>query len=258
MKGDRRTSPEAYDVLLRGNELFLRFTSEDNARARDLYREAMELDPSYARAHANLALTYSIDVQFRWTENREESVRLGFASAEEARRLDESLPQVHFTLANLHGADNRWELSYQSARRAVELEPSYSDGWAILAGTTTFIGDLDEAKSAIDQAMRLNPNYSYVYLWLEGRILFLMGRLEEARIRLEESVSRNPAFDQGHILLSAIYGALGRVDDARWQAEEALALRPDFSIADYLDRGFRNPEHHQRFADGLRRAGLPE
>ena len=257
MQSASGTSPEAYDLLLRGNELFFRFTREDNARARDLYREAMELDPGYARARANLALTYSMDVQFGWTDDREEWLQLGLAYAEEARRLDESLPQVHFTLAQLHGAESRWELSYQSARRAVELEPSYADGWAAVAGTITYMDRLDDAKAAIEQAMRLNPNYSYVYLWLEGRILFLMDRLEEAAARVEESITRNPAFDQSHILLAAVYGALGRIEDAKWQAEEVLALHPDFNISKILDRGW-NPEHRRRWAEALRRAGLPE
>jgi uncharacterized protein HemY len=94
---------------------------------------------------------------------------------------------------------------------------------------------------------------------VEGRIFFLRGHYDKAAANLEEAVARNPVFDQGRILLAAIYAKMGRVEDAEWQAEEVLALRPEFTIASYLQRwGFRAPEHQQLFAEGLRRAGIPE
>ena len=259
MRGVEDTNPEAYDTLLRGNELYSRYTPGDNADARDLYAQAIALDPNYARAHANLALTYAIDVLFAWVAEPEKSIRIGIATAEEARRIDDSLPQTHFTLANLYGAEGRWELANKAARRAVELEPSYSDGYGMLAVTLTYLGRLDEAMAAVEQTKQLNPRFSYIILWVEGRILFLMERYAEAAANLEEVVARNPVFDQGHIVLAAIYGQMGRLEDAEWQADEVLALRPDYTIRS--DLGFRRfpvPEHEQRYVEGLRRAGLPE
>ena len=58
------TVPEAYDLLLRGVEEFNFFTREAMARSRALFKQAVELDPDYARALANIALTYSTDVNF--------------------------------------------------------------------------------------------------------------------------------------------------------------------------------------------------
>ena len=259
LRGSDATTPEAYDTLLRGNELFSRYTPEDNANAREWYREAISLDPGYARAHANLALTHGVDVLFGWTTDREQSIRLGIAAAEEARRIDDSVPQIHFTLANLHGAEVRWDLAYQSALRSIELEPSYSDGYGMLAVTLTFLSRLDEAMAAVEKSKQLNPRYSYIILWLEGRILFLMGRFEEAAARLEEAVDRNPAFDQSRILLAAVYGNMGRHEDAEWQAEEVLAMHPEFTISEFMQRwGYRTPEHRQLLVEGLRVAGIPE
>ncbi len=259
MRSVEDTSPEAYDTLLRGNELYSRYTPGDNADARDVYAEAIALDPNYARAHANLALTYAIDVLFGWADEPEKSIRIGIATAEEARRIDDSLPQIHFTLANLYGAEGRWELANKAARRAVELEPSYSDGYGMLAVTLTYLGRLDEAMAAVEQTKRLNPRFSYIILWVEGRILFLMERYAEAAANLEEVVARNPVFDQGHIVLAAIYGQMGRLEDAEWQADEVLALRPDYTIrSDQRFRRFPVAEHEQRYVEGLRRAGLPE
>ncbi len=116
-------------------------------------------------------------------------------------------------------------------------------------------------RAPANTSWRSSPRSSnnYIFLWIEGRILFLMGRYEEAAANLEEAVARNPVFDQGRIMLAAIYGQMGRIDDAEWQADEVLTLRPDFRIgSDLRARGFRVAEHEQRYAEGLRRAGLPE
>jgi tetratricopeptide (TPR) repeat protein len=129
----------------------------------------------------------------------------------------------------------------------------------MLGVTFTHLGKLDEAMAAIEQSKQLNPHFSYIILWLEGRILFFMRRYDEAAAKLEEAVARNPVFDQGHIMLAAIYGQMGRIEDAEWQADEVRALRPDFAIrSDRNAHGFRVAEHAQRYAEGLRRAGLPE
>ena len=52
---------EAYDCVLRGRELWYRFTPEANREARRLYEKAIELDPDYARAYASLAWTYLVE-----------------------------------------------------------------------------------------------------------------------------------------------------------------------------------------------------
>jgi len=141
----------------------------------------------------------------------------------------------------------------------VELEPSYADGYGMLAVTLIHLGKLDEAMAALDRAKQLNPRYSYIFLWIEGRIHFLSERYDVAASRIEEVVARNPVFEDGHIVMAAIYGQMGRIDDAQWEAEEILALQPGFRIDSYMSsRGYRLDEHEQRFVQGLRLAGLPE
>ena len=55
------SNPEAYDYVLRGVEYFNRSTKETNAQARRMYEKAIELDPTYAVAYANLGRTYFIE-----------------------------------------------------------------------------------------------------------------------------------------------------------------------------------------------------
>ncbi len=52
----------AYDFVLLGMERLRRLTRETNIEARDLFQKAVELDPQFARAHANLAWTHVAEV----------------------------------------------------------------------------------------------------------------------------------------------------------------------------------------------------
>jgi hypothetical protein len=59
--------------------------------------------------------------------------------------------------------------------------------------------------------------------------------------------------------LAAAYGQLGREQDAKTAAAEYLKLTPDFSIGRHLEMlHFRRAEDREHYADGLRKAGLPE
>ena len=251
--------PQAYDLLLRGNGRLQLYTSEGNLAARALYRQAISRAPDYARAHANLAYTYAIEALFGWGTDRDTSLRYAFAIAEEALALDPDIPQAHFTLANAYVSRDELEPALDSAARSVELVPNYADGMAMQGVVLTYMGDLDAALDRIENSMLLNPGNSFTYIWFRGRILHLMGRTEEAITALEESVERNPVFDQSRIALAAAYGTAGRLDDAKWQAEELLSIRPKFSLrVARKELPFKQALHRDLYLEGLRAAGIPD
>lgn len=253
------SSPDAYDMLLRGFEQYQFFTREGNIEARDLFKKAIEFDDGYARAYANVALTYGTEVNFNWTDNREESIRLGLEYAAKAVELDDQIPQIYLTRSMLYHAQRRHDAAVEAAHRMIEVHPNYADGHAALAFVLSYAGYPEEALTAIHQAKRINPQYSYIYLAVEGRILFLLERYDEAVVLLEESVQRNPAFERGQLTLAAIYAELGRLDDADWAVEEALAIRPGITLEDERrNSNFRRPQDLDRYYNALRKAGVPE
>lgn len=251
--------PDAYDVLLRGLGPLRRFTREDTAEARRLFERAIALDPDFARAHANLALTYGQDVVFRHTEQPELWIRRGLAAAANAEALDNSISQLHFARAVLYLAQRNHDDAIMAAYRAIQLDPNYADGYAVLAQALSYAGVLNEAMAAIRSAKRLNPLYPFTYLWIEAHILFLQGHYEEAIPVLQEVIWRNPSFDAGHLMLAAVYGQLGRREDAEWEIAEILMLKPDFSLqAEGRAAVYQRNGDLTRYIEGLRKAGLPE
>jgi adenylate cyclase len=89
---------EAYDAFLRGLAYFYRFTKEGNAQARQLFEQAVALDPTYAEAYAWLGATYNMEWSNRWSQDPqalERSVEL----AHTAIALDDTLPWPYALLS---------------------------------------------------------------------------------------------------------------------------------------------------------------
>lgn len=251
--------PEAYDLLLQGVVLYNVFNRDAIIEARALFERAAELDPGYARAWANIALTHATEVNFFWSEDREKSIREGLKFAARAIELDDTIPQIYLTRSILYLSQRQHQTAFKAARRTIEVHPGYADGHATLGFISSYSGRFEQALEAIADAKRFNPSGTGVYLGIESRVLFLMKRYAEALPRAEESIDRNPGFDSTQLTLAAIYAMLGRLDDASWAIEEALAINPDISATKLRrDSIYQNDADIEHYIDALRMAGLPE
>ena len=253
------TVAEAYDVLLRGFERYNLFNREAMVEARELFEQAAVLDPDYARAYANIALTYATEVNFFWSTNRSESIRLGLEFASKALELDDSIPQIYLTRSILYLSQRQFPAALEAAQRTVETHPNYVDGRATLAFIASYAGEFELALEALDSARQINPQGTGIYLAVEGRILFLMQRYDEALPLLEESVDRNPGFDRSHLHLAAVYAELGRLDDAAWSVDEALAISPGITLEqERRDTLYKRDIDIDHYLGALRKAGVPD
>jgi TolB-like protein len=91
----------AYDSLLRGGEYFFRYTKEANAQARQMFEQALALDPQYAEAYVALGWTYYIEWTWRWTTDPQ-TLERAWVLVRQALALDDSLPRAHSLLSVLY------------------------------------------------------------------------------------------------------------------------------------------------------------
>jgi adenylate cyclase len=259
LSNSAQAHPEAYDMLLRGLERMRRFTRETNAEAREFFERAVALDPSFARAHADLAFTYGLEAMLGWADDPDASTRKSLRMALHALELDNSSREVYFVLSNIYRNLKRHEESIEAARRAIQIDPNYADAYAQLATALNYAGRAEEGLEQINRAMRLNPRHPFFYVWVLGQSYYLLDRLEEAAAQFEAVKRSNPHFTATHMMLAATYVELGRVDDAQWAASELETLRPNFSLAEERQRTpYKDEPIVRRYIDSLRRAGLPE
>ena len=254
-----KASPEAYDTLLRGLELLRRFTPTTIAQGREMFEKAIEIDPQYARAYANVAFAYAIGVVSGIDTDPEGDLEAALRFAEQALALDSDVPQVHFSLSLVYWHQDRAAESLDAAYRALEVEPNYADGFAQLAAVLVYVGRYQESLEAIRKAMRLNPRHPFYYIAINGRVHFALGDYAAAAAAFERALERNPDFIVARRELAASHAHLDRIEDAEWEAEEILALQPGFSLSREHRRViFQKGDDMDRYVAGLRKAGLPE
>ncbi|MFC3615980.1 adenylate/guanylate cyclase domain-containing protein [Lutimaribacter marinistellae] len=254
----KQVDPEAYDLLLRGLEQFRRFSPDTNRVARSYFERALAIDPNFARAEADLALTYAMDAEQVWTQYPHEASRKAQLHAERALKLDAKLAQVHFAFSLVHRNLGDIDASIAASQRAVELDPNYADGYATLASSLAYAGRVDESFAAIEHAVKLNPIRAFFYVWIEGLAHYVAGDHARAAELFERVLIANPEFTAAHRMLAATYIELDQIDDAEWSAHEVLATAPGFRVSlDAKVTNFMDAELKERYLAALQQAGLP-
>ena len=255
---------KAYDEFLQGWNRYIRMTPEDVREAIVHFDKAVQLDPGYARAYAALAATYWQIWRRTWHQELGYQ-RWHYTRVKAEYMLEQALqdptPLAHQVAANMLLQNQRHEEAIAEAQRAVALDPNDADSYIALAGALSFSGRPDDALSMVERAMRLNPHYPPFYLYELGLAHFGKDRFEEAALSLEKATALNPDDRWSRILLLATYGQLDRDNEAA-KVLEQLQTRHFLDLASVRNitfwHPFKDPSDAARFADGLRKAGLPD
>ena len=247
---------EAYDCVLRGRELWYRFTAGANREARRLYEKAIELDPDYARAYASLAWTYLTEHSERWAGAEEQPLERALEVARRGVMVNPASHSNHLALGQVCLSKGLHDEALEAFETAIALNPNDADGYVFLAETLSYAGRPAEAIDLIEKAQRLNPTVPRWYAWDLGTAFYLARRYEDAVAALRKG---RPLVAMAYRWLAAAYGQLGREQDAKAAAQEYLRRTSDFSLAHHLEMiPFQHAEDREHYAEGLRKAGLPE
>jgi len=257
LTGSTEAQPEAYDMLLRGLEMYRRFTPDSIEGSRQYFERAVAFDPTYARAYAALALTYIMPVEQGFSENPEKSKEEAYRLALEAQSIDAKVREVQFALGIILRVQGKYREAIEAARNAIEIDGNYADGYALLAINLNFADKPREGLVAIEKGIRLNPRKPSFYMWILAQSHYLLGQYSEAAQILENIKEKDPDFMLTHKLLAATYSALGRHDDAEWAVSELEILVPNISLEqESISFTYENPDVKQTYIERLRDAGL--
>ena len=252
---ERTDNLEAYDLVLRGRELWLRFTPEDNLAARRLYEKAIELDPDYARAYASLAWTYLVEAM---RTGSQEALDSALETARKGVRINPASHSNYLALGEVCLSNGLTDQAVEAIERGIELNPNDSGGPGFLVQALCLQGKPDQAIARIHEATRLYPG-----LRAEHRAQTAMAHFVARRY--EESVAAVEGFDDPSGSAVTWYAAalarLGRSDEAgKVIADFRRIAAPDAvrGIFWLHIRGFKHDEDREHYADALRKAGLEE
>ncbi len=253
------SSLSAYELALRAYARFSRNSRSDLEASRDFARQAIALDPAYARAYSTLAWTHIQDRFSGFTDDPARSLDLAFDAATKAVALDRTDPFacISFSMVLLHM--HQHDRALAELDRAIALSPSYSEAYAQKANVLGFMSRTDEAIAAVETAIRLNPHSPGWYHLMRGRAYLAVGRLSDALAPLEAAVALSPAMPQGHAALAIAYTGAGQLENARSEVKAIQDMSPGFTCA-YLRKTL--PYKDRAVLDEqllvLAAAGLPE
>lgn len=251
------SSISAYDYFLQGWQYFWRYTPEDNAQAREHYLKAVELDPDFARAYANLAVTHAFDYMNGWSDDPEDALEQANTYITEAVRLDERLPQVQWAVGIVNTYAQNYDVAIRAAEKAIAQSPNFADGYGLLATVLNYAGKPAEARKVMQKAMRLNPRHPFIYQMILGQIHFNLREYQTAADHFKQAAERNPTAQEVRLWLAATYAYLGRRADAGWELEQIDNAGAKLSV-DYFEQFFplKDPALRKHLIDGLIEAGL--
>jgi tetratricopeptide (TPR) repeat protein len=253
-------SLDAYDCYLRGMAAYHLWTDAANTEARSYFYRAIELDQNFASAYGMAARCYvqckalhahrDIDVA--------EVLRLARHAAALGKDDAVALWTAGFALAYVVG-----DLDDGAALidRALTLNSNLTLAWTIDGWTKVWLGKPEAAIESEERAMRLSPHdtESWSMHAAMAYALFFSGRYAEAASWAEMAGRENPSL----ALAAGVAAASSALADLPEEASKAMArvrqIDPELRLSN-LKALFplRRSEDFTRWAEGMRKAGLPE
>ena len=187
---------EAYELFGRGREHLLAASMTDTPKAVAAFQAAIELEPTYAAAHAGLALAWCAQAEFRVVPHAD-----------------------------------AYPLAKTAALAALALDASSADAQVAL-GIVLFLSEWNwvGAERSLRRALKLNPNHTEGYL-VCGRLMEALGRLDEGLELKHKALERDPFSPLVHLQIALSYWNQRRFEQSIEWANKALALDPRHLLA---------------------------
>ena len=251
---------DAYDTFLLAQLYSKNRTQEGYDLTMDTYRRAIQLDPNYARAYGAMAVALTRGYRQQLTElSFEEARERALKLANKAIELDQSSPQVYWSLGFVHLFRKEYDKAETAAKQAIKISPNYADGFGLLAFISNWRGKATEATRYINKAITLNPYHTFDYPWNLGFASYTLGRYDEASHALQQALEKNPSAIYPRLFLAASFVKLGKLDDAEWEIEQVRMQMPGTTLSQLANTlPYENQNLLIALLEDLRKAGLPE
>ena len=206
---------ELYELVGRGRAHLLSGSFFELPAAVDAFRSAIEIDPTYAPAHAGLARARCVQAAFRAAPHQE-----AFAEAK------------------------------ASALRALAMDSASADAQVAL-GTVLFLGEWDwtAAERSLQRALEINPDHTEALLQY-GSLQEALGRLDDGLHCKQQALARDPRSPGVLAQIAISYWHQRKYDDTLVWAQRALEIDPKHVQAcQSINRAYLKMGDIQRFAD---------
>jgi adenylate cyclase len=172
MKSSAPMNTSAYAAYLKGRSLLLSRTDANLKAAKELFESAIALDPAYAPAYSGLADAYILLRDYSLAIPRPTARRQARDLVSKALEMNPDLAEARATLGLLLASEYDFGGAEKELRRAISLNPSYSNAHNWLGGLVlSSQGRYRECLEELDMAELADPMSIAV---LTGQFTWLM------------------------------------------------------------------------------------
>jgi serine/threonine protein kinase/Tfp pilus assembly protein PilF len=220
----KRSSPssEAYQAYLKGRYYWNKRTADNLNKAIEYFQQAIDRDPTYARAYAGLSDAYSLLPEYSAVPDRE-AMPKSKSAAQKALELDDRLAEAHTSLANeLWVYDWDFVGAEREFKRAIELDSNYATAhhWYAQLLSDTF-GRFDEAVTEAKLAQQLDPLSLIINKNLAG-VLASARRYDQAIEQFKKTLELDPNFTVARWELGRAYAGKGMYQEAITELQKVI------------------------------------
>lgn len=240
------------DLIWRGRWHFNRLRRADTEIAARLFAEALALDPTSPEAliHVTGTLAWSI-----WSARQPTEQVLRMRKLAQQAVIADPDDGRGFLLAGIAEMWLRHPIEAKTLlQQAIALNPSLALAHAQLGGSFNLAGQPEHAIAHLKTALRLSCNDPNIFYSLsELSVAYtLLGRWDDAAEHAKLALARQPSYWYANVVKINALSRSGRLEAARVALDELLALKPNFSRRylewlPFVDRGWID-----HFIDGLR------
>ena len=229
----RSSNPKAYEDYLKARALAGSFNPADRAAQVALLKHATQLDPNFAAAYAEMAITMSL-ARARGFDNDPNAMERAESYARQAVRLDPNLPQAHLALGRVFVRfPDRFREAARENLDAIRLNSS--DPQALENMTTYFIstGDVPKAECVGQRIERVDPTSAQ---WKVRGYWYINAIDPEDALRVAgDALATKETALAGHDIRGVAFVLLGNLDAAQAEVAAMNAILPNH----YLPKSLR-------------------
>ena len=183
----QRVKPKPYDLYLRGLSCFARHTTQDNVYARQLFKQAIDIEPDFGRAWASLAYTYGYSyMYFNATDvNLAEAKR----TSKQALKLAPDLAESHVSYGIACCMDQNYKKAEDEFEKAIELDPKNFRAWYFYGRAKVHDGGLERALRLFERASMVRPE-DFQSVLLQAQLYTSLGEKGKALEVTREGIKR--------------------------------------------------------------------
>lgn len=233
-----QVDPRAYDAYIRGRGYWLRSNTANEApgdveKSGQLFQQAIQFDPSFARAYSGLADYYGVKAAYGIMPAEE-----GWRKSEEASRkalaLDDRLAEAHCSLASkMMYYDWNWAGAEREIQRGLELDTHYAVLHNLYSHWLSYTGRFDQSIVEARRAEELDPLGERTAV---QRALRFSRRFDLFLSEVDKVFAQDPA--RIHKERAKVYRATKRRAEEVYETDQELRIEGCVPCADRLARAY--------------------